>query len=334
MARQARDRSPLKVYHAILRGVNKQQIFECTEDYEHFVRILQRQCGLPVETRPTRVQTAPRQYILEPDKEPPSHILQQEADTLPERHCYLYAWCLMGNHVHLLIKESDEPIGDVMKRISSSYVFYYNHKYDRVGHLFQERFKSQPVDDWTYFLTLLRYIHQNPLKPQLVHNLIDYPWSSWLEYTNRHPLPFSSTQTVLNRIPLDELTQLVNDLLTDDEEQDFLDVEVRNPNRLTTDEDIWQELTTLSGATNATEFQALPRPQQKHYLYLLHEQGAGPRTLSRLTGVPYSIVQRATSKANEQKYNTPTAMVCESTPEEDLWQTYLEEDDSQPYPDY
>lgn len=55
MARQARDRSELKVYHAILRGVNKQQIFECSEDYEQFVRILQRQCGLPVETRPSKV---------------------------------------------------------------------------------------------------------------------------------------------------------------------------------------------------------------------------------------------------------------------------------------
>lgn len=55
MPRQARQKSALKVYHAILRGVNKQQIFECTEDYEHFVRILQRQCGLPVETRPSKV---------------------------------------------------------------------------------------------------------------------------------------------------------------------------------------------------------------------------------------------------------------------------------------
>ena len=67
----------------------------------------------------------------------------------------------MGNHVHLLIKESDEPIGDVMKRISSSYVFYYNHKYDRVGHLFQDRYRSEPCEDLSYFITLLRYIHQN-----------------------------------------------------------------------------------------------------------------------------------------------------------------------------
>lgn len=330
MARQARDRSELKVYHAILRGVNKQQIFECTEDYEHFVRILQRQCGLPVETRPSRVQA---HYPIDTEDETSSYILK-EPGTIPERHCYLYAWCLMGNHVHLLIKESDEPIGDVMKRISSSYVYYYNHKYDRVGHLFQERFKSQPVEDWQYFLTLLRYIHQNPLKPQLVSNLNDYPWSSWLEYTDNHPLPFSSTQAVLSRISLNELTDLVNELLTDDEEKDFLDAEERPQHPITTDSEIWDLIQTICGATNATEFQALPRPQQKHYLYLLHEQGAGPRTLSRLTGVPYSIVQRATSKANEKKYDTRANMACESTPEEELWQTYCGKDDFQPYPDY
>ena len=179
MARQSRERSQLKVYHAILRGVNKQQIFECTEDYEHFVRILQRQCGLPVETRPSKVLASSLSYQAILDDEIPPII---ETDDTPERHCYLYSWCLMGNHVHLLIKESDEPIGEVMKRISSSYVYYYNHKYNRIGHLFQERFKSQPVEDWQYFLTLLRYIHQNPLKPQLVTDLKDYRWSSWNEF--------------------------------------------------------------------------------------------------------------------------------------------------------
>ena len=76
-----------------------------------------------------------------------------------------------------------------------------------------------------------------------------------------------------------------------------------------TDEEIWQLITQESGTTNPTQFQALPRPQQKHILYIIHEYGIGPRTLSRLTGVPYAIVQRATSKANEQRNNSN--MVCE-----------------------
>lgn len=67
----------------------------------------------------------------------------------------------MANHFHLLIREREETIGNVVKRIASSYVYYYNHKYLRDGHLFKERFKSEPVNDISYFTTLLRYIHQN-----------------------------------------------------------------------------------------------------------------------------------------------------------------------------
>ena len=73
----------------------------------------------------------------------------------------LYAYCLMSNHVHLLIREGDDALGMSVKRIASSYVYYYNHKYLRDGHLFRERFKSEPVNDMAYFVTLLRYIHQN-----------------------------------------------------------------------------------------------------------------------------------------------------------------------------
>ena len=122
------------VYHVILRGVNKQQIFECTEDYQRFLNIL-------------RTLTVRE---------------QDESGYRSKPNCVIYAYCLMGNHVHLLIKESSETLAQIMKRISSSYVYYYNHKYGRIGHLFQERFKSQPVGDWGYFR--------------------EYKWSSWLEY--------------------------------------------------------------------------------------------------------------------------------------------------------
>ena len=90
----------------------------------------------------------------------------------------LYAYCLMGNHLHLLIKEGNEEIGNTMRRIGVSYAYWYNRQYDRSGHLFQGRFKSEPVEDDTYFLTVLRYIHQNPVKAGLVNNTEDYKWSS------------------------------------------------------------------------------------------------------------------------------------------------------------
>ena len=109
MARTARNHSDSGVYHVILRGVNKQQIFECTEDYQRFLNIL----------RTLTVQE------------------QDESGHRSKPNCVVYAYCLMGKHVHHLIKESSETLAQIMKRISSTYVYYYNHKYGRKGDLFQ-----------------------------------------------------------------------------------------------------------------------------------------------------------------------------------------------------
>ena len=70
------------------------------------------------------------------------------------RNYILYAYCLMWNHIHLLIREREDTIGMAIKRIASSYVYFYNHKYSRDCHLFRERFKSETVNNMAYFLTL------------------------------------------------------------------------------------------------------------------------------------------------------------------------------------
>lgn len=305
MPRTARKQSDTGVYHAILRGVNKQQIFECTEDYQRFINILRLQTKREIDAAGTPM--SPR--------------------------CVIYAYCQMGNHVHLLIKESGEPIANVMKRITSSYVYYYNHKYGRIGHLFQERFKSQPVSEWDYFLTLLRYIHQNPLKPHLVEDLKNYRWSSWLEYIGKQEEPFCATRTILERISLQDLAVLIDQPLTEEEDKEFLDVEETPVKTYFSDEEIWQILTELTGTTTLSDFQKLPRPEQKHYLWQAHEKGVGPRALSRLTGVPYSIVQRATSAENERKLQD-AFMAHEDSPEDELWHTYCDEGDFEQYPEY
>ncbi len=97
-------------------------------------------------------------------------------------NCTYYAYCLMSNHFHLLIREREESVGETVKRIASSYVYYYNRKYGRDGHLFKERFKSEPVNDMAYFTVLLRYIHQNPVKAGIVEKVKDYEYSSWGEF--------------------------------------------------------------------------------------------------------------------------------------------------------
>ncbi|NMD72658.1 transposase, partial [Bacillus sp. DNRA2] len=101
MPRKARKRSSSGVYHIMLRGINRQTIFEDDEDRRKFLETL-------------------KKY---------RDISKYE----------LYGYCLMDNHVHLLMKESEETISDAIKRISSSYVHWYNMKYERCGHLFQDR---------------------------------------------------------------------------------------------------------------------------------------------------------------------------------------------------
>jgi hypothetical protein len=72
-----------------------------------------------------------------------------------------------------------------MKKIGTSYAYWYNWQHNRKGHLFQDRYKSEAVEDDAYFLTMLRYIHQNPVKARLTNNIESYKWSSYQEYTTK-----------------------------------------------------------------------------------------------------------------------------------------------------
>ena len=108
MPRTARKKSSTGIYHVMLRGINRQSIFEDDEDNEKF--------------------------------------LQTIKDCKDVSEFELYGYCLMGNHVHLLLKEGKESLELVFKRIGARYVFWYNWKYRRCGHLFQDRFKSEAVE--------------------------------------------------------------------------------------------------------------------------------------------------------------------------------------------
>ncbi|MDW7684054.1 MAG: transposase [Bacillota bacterium] len=159
MPRHARKESASKMYHVIFRGINKQDIFLDDEDRRKFLMVLlivKELCGFE-----------------------------------------LYSYCLMSNHVHLLIGGVDkQQLAEIIKRISASYVYWFNKKYNRCGHLFQERFRSEPVDNTSYFLTVIRYILQNPVKAGLVARAADFPWSSYHEFKNDSPV-ISDTDFVL-----------------------------------------------------------------------------------------------------------------------------------------
>ena len=262
MARTLRTKSETGINHVMMRGVNHQIIFEQSSDYSRFQELLGQFAN------PKDEQNLPQ---------PP--------------RCSFYAYCLMPNHVHLLIKEESEDLSSVVKRISAAYALYFNKKHERCGHLFQDRFKSEPVNDAAYFFTLLRYIHQNPLAAGLSKDVISYRWSSWREYESRQTVCESicKTQHVLKRMTLDELRELVNEPLA----KNIRILDYDKSNCFASDDEVREYLLDTYGLKTPADIQLLSKDRREEILRSAKDFGASIRQLERMTGVGFSIIRRA-----------------------------------------
>lgn len=247
MPRQARKKSESGIYHVMLRGINKQQIFEDEEDCDKFIQTL-KDCKAVSEFK-------------------------------------LFAYCLMGNHIHLLIKEEKEPIEQIFKRICGRYVYWYNIKYQRVGHLFQDRFKSEPVEDDGYFLTVVRYIHQNPVKAGICKNIKDYNYSSYAEYISKSWIV--DTDFVFDMISKKEFERYNNERNTDR----CLEIS-DEPKIRVTDEQAKKIIAKYSKCETVSEFQKLDTVSRDEYIAIFKQNGLSIRQICRLTGVNYYVIQK------------------------------------------
>ncbi|WP_274595452.1 transposase [Mariprofundus erugo] len=113
--------------------------------------------------------------------------------------CRIHAFCLMSNHVHLAIQVSDIPLSRIMQNITFRYTRWFNRRHKRIGHLFQGRYKAILVDSDAYLLELVRYIHLNPIRAGIVHQVEQYGWSGHRAYLGLEVLPWLSVSEVLGR---------------------------------------------------------------------------------------------------------------------------------------
>lgn len=231
----------------MLRGINQQQIFEEDEDYRKFLDVV-KDC---------------------------KEISEFE----------LYAYCLMGNHIHMLIKEKKEPIEQIVKRIGSRFVYWYNVKYSRKGHLFQDRYKSEPVEEQVYFDTVLVYIHRNPIKAGICKKPGDYEFSSYNEYVGNAII--ADTGFVFGYWNPEQFVRYNEEDLT----IECLDIAEGETVRVT-DEEAKDIIKRVSRCENVSEFQALEIKKRDKYLKKLRERGLSIRQISRLTGVSFNIVRK------------------------------------------
>ena len=249
MSRMAREKSCTGLYHVMLRGADRRTIFSDDEDNQRFLEILQR---------------VKRESMFQ-----------------------LFAYCLMGNHVHLLLQEGKEPLGMTFKRIGVSYVHYYNWKYQLHGHLFQDRYRSEQVEDDAYFLDVLRYICQNPVKAGLYEKPFEYPWLGCSGITEDDALLDSfGTLSDLNG---DALLRYVSE----QGETEHLD---DNGTKRLTDREAIERLRITCGCGNAQDIGGWTAEKRDAAIRKALGTGVSIRQLSRLTGISKAIIERIAKK--------------------------------------
>ena len=148
MARIARKNLDAMYYHVMVQGINKEYIFEKDECKKIYIKLL-------------------KKYSSECD-------------------ISLVAYCIMGNHAHLLLKiKNILDLSKCMKKINTTFAIYYNELLNRVGFVFRDRFKSEAIYDKYYLHNCIKYIHNNPIKANILKDVGNYKYSSYHIYKNK-----------------------------------------------------------------------------------------------------------------------------------------------------
>lgn len=164
MPRHKRIDVPGAVHHVIVRGLNRQDIFLDDKDRDDFLERLEK--------------------------------------AISEVGCRCYAWALLSNHFHLLIRTGQRPLSDLMRKVLSGYAIFFNRRHKRHGYLFQNRYKSILCQEEEYLLELVRYIHLNPIRAGIVKNMDEldrYTWTGHTALMGRQKRSWQNQEEILAR---------------------------------------------------------------------------------------------------------------------------------------
>ena len=243
MPRRARKKSISGYFHVIVRGVGKQILFECNGDYSFFISLL-------------------RKYSKETEVK-------------------ICAYCLMENHVHMIVCDDNGALPLFMKKIGICYAGYYNKKYERSGHLFQDRYMSEPIETKEYLLTVFRYVLNNP-KSAGICPASEYRWSSYHKYGDIET--FVDTEVFYKWIGgWEKYASYINENNSDQ------CMEYYSPN---SDEWAKDVLTTKLGVRSGTVLKEYTKDERDDALRTLKMEGLTIRQIERLTGIGRGIIQR------------------------------------------
>ena len=243
MSRKPREYCHTNIYHIINKGIDGQDIFLDDKDKMLFLEKLQ--------------------------------ICKIEYKVM------IYAYCLMNNHVHLVIEINKDKLSKMMKCLNVSYALYFNNKYSRAGVLFQNRFKSKCIYNQKYFLDVCRYVEQNPEKAGICITE-KYKWSSYHEY-------IGNEEIINKKKIMDTFGNDVNKYIffttkgKSSNREDFMEFEIRNKMQ---DEELTELLVKELKLKNISEFKQLNNEEFKKGLeFLKNLKYTKLRQISRVIGM-------------------------------------------------
>lgn len=250
MPRHARRISSTCTYHVVIKGADNQLFFEHQRDFKKYLEIIE--------------------------------------DYKEALDFDIYAYCLMSNHVHLLIHHKENTnISSIFQRINTKYAGWFNMKYSRNGYLQDGRFYSEPVETSSYLKNVVRYIHYNPVKAGLEKTPgSDYPWSSYQEYLGK-TVGFVNKEFILDVFGSYENFSEFHENYPIEDCLDIHKTRVRIP------DDVAKELIQdICSCDSVIDFQKLSLADRNKNLILLHQKGISIRQLNRLTGTPRGVIER------------------------------------------
>ncbi len=245
MARQPRQLSSSGYMHVIVRGIGRQLLFEEENDYKFYLSCLKKYSQDPKVT--------------------------------------VCAYCLMENHVHLLLYDPEMQVSTLMKKLGVTYSWYFNKKYERTGHLFQDRYRSENVEDDRYLLTVFRYILRNPEKAGIC-KAPEYRWSSYHLYGDRS----SFVNTGMLEGMLGDKAKYAAFIAEENDDECMEYVRQKHDDAWAL-EVIHKQLNGKSG----TALQNMDQEERNEALRELKKAGLSLRQIERLTGVNRGAVQKA-----------------------------------------
>lgn len=245
MPRHARIVSKSGYYHVTMRGNARGVIFESAQNRDKFLSLMEECC--------TRWKLR------------------------------LFAWCLMDNHVHMVVDVGDADLSEVLHWLATSYAVYFNRFEERVGHLFQCPFGSKPIEYENQLVNTVKYVHYNPERAHIC-SADAYPWSSYAEYRGKPKL--------VDPEPVFEAAGGRGQFFAEPMNVDYV-VRLPGPNDLRTADEIRIMLNEEIGDHAISKLQNAPKHERNRWIVMLKSRGLHNGQIARLCAVSERTVRRA-----------------------------------------